>query len=94
MIIAQDLIKICVKNECKTAFSTQYKYYKYITMLFRLLHTPANFEDQIIKTSAKKLDVFVIIYLNNSLVYIDKKSAFRPILSILDQLKKDLLISR
>ena len=39
-------------------------------MTFRLLNTPANFQDYINKILTKKLNVFVIIYLDNMLIYI------------------------
>ena len=38
-------------------------------MLFRLFNAPANFEKYIKKILVEKLDMFIIVYLNNILVY-------------------------
>ncbi len=42
-------------------------------MPFELTNTPVTFKDYINKILAKKLDVFVIVYLNNILIYIKNK---------------------
>ena len=42
---------------------------EYQAMPFTLSNVPANFQDFINKILAEKLDVFVIIYLNNILNY-------------------------
>ena len=39
-------------------------------MPFGLINTPATFQGYINKILAKKLDVFVMVYLNNILIYI------------------------
>ena len=38
-------------------------------MLFGLLNTPASFQGYINKIVAKKLDIFMILYLDNILIY-------------------------
>ena len=38
-------------------------------MLFRLSNIPATFQGYIGKILAKKLDIFIIIYLDNILIY-------------------------
>lgn len=43
-------------------------------MLFRLTNVVASFHNYIIKILAKKLDIFIIVYLANILVLIKKKS--------------------
>ncbi len=42
-------------------------------MPFGLTNTPANFHGYINKILAEKLDVFVIIYLNNIFIYTESK---------------------
>ena len=42
-------------------------------MLFGLTNTLITFQDYIHKILAKKLNVFVIVYLNNILIYIKNK---------------------
>lgn len=39
-------------------------------MFFRLSNTPASFQDYISKFVAKKLIAFIIVYLDNILIYI------------------------
>ena len=39
-------------------------------MFFRLSNTPAYFQNYINKILAKKLNIFVIVYLDNILIYI------------------------
>ena len=41
-------------------------------MPFRLSNAPANFQGYIQKIHAEKLNIFVIIYLDNILIYIDE----------------------
>ncbi len=43
-------------------------------MPFKLTNIPATFQDYINKIPAKKLNVFVIVYLNNILIYTKSKS--------------------
>ena len=43
-------------------------------MLFGLTNAPATFQSYINKILAKKLDIFVIVYLNDILIYTKSKS--------------------
>ena len=67
-------IKIKEGNEWKTAFRTRYGYFKYQIMPFELTNAPAKFKSYTNKILAKKLDVFVIIYLNDIFIYTKSKS--------------------
>ena len=40
-------------------------------MTFRLFNTPARFQGYINKILAKKLDIFVIVYLDDTFIYIE-----------------------
>ena len=62
-------MRICEGDEWKTACRTQYGYFEYQIMPFGLSIAPATFRRYINKILAKKLDIFVIIYLNNILIY-------------------------
>ena len=62
-------IRIKEGNEWKTAFQTCYSYFKYQMMPFGLSNAPASFQGYINKILAKKLNIFVIVYLNNILIY-------------------------
>ena len=56
-------------DEWKTAFKTRYGHFEYQVMLFGLSNAPASFKGYINKILAEKLDVFVIVYLDDILIY-------------------------
>ena len=56
-------------DEWKTAFHTRYGHFEYQVMLFGLSNAPASFQSYIIKILAEKLVNFVLVYLNDILVY-------------------------
>ena len=58
-------------NEWKTVFRMQYGYFEYQVMPFGLSNAPASFQGYVNKILAEKLDVFVIVYLNDILIYIE-----------------------
>ena len=61
-------------DEWKTAFKTWYGYFEYQVMPFGLSNAPASFQGYINKILAKKLDVFVIVYLDDILIYTEDES--------------------
>ena len=50
-------------------FKTRYGHFKYQVMPFGLFNTPATFQRYVNKILARKLDIFVIVYLDNILIY-------------------------
>ena len=52
-------------NEWETAFQTRYGHFEYQVMPFRLSNAPTSFYGYINKILAKKLDIFVIVYLDD-----------------------------
>ena len=48
---------------------THFELYEYLVMSFELINTPAMFQTYINNVLREHLDVFVIVYLNNILVY-------------------------
>ena len=62
-------MKICEGDEWKIAFRTWYGHFKYQVLLFGLSNAPTTFQGYINKILAEKLDIFVIVYLDNILIY-------------------------
>ena len=86
---------ICKGDEWKSVFRTQYGHFKYQVILFGLSNAPATFQRYINKILAKKLDIFIIIYLDDILIY--TKNLGQPHVEavhwVLDQLRKYLLFA-
>ena len=66
-------MKIKEGDEWKTAFRTCYGHFEYQIMPFRLTNALATFQGYINKILAEKLNVFVIVYLDDILIYIENK---------------------
>ena len=72
------------------AFKTRYGYFKYQVMPFGLFNTPATFQEYVNKILAEKLDIFVIVYLDDILIYIENPGQLHieAVYWVLDQLWK------
>lgn len=77
-------------DEWKTAFQTRYAHFKYQVMRFGLFNAPTSFQAYVNKILAKKLDVFVIVYLDDILIDIEDPGQLHveSICWVLDQLRK------
>ena len=58
-------MKIRKENNWKTVLQTWYGNFKYQMIFFGLTNVPASFQRYINKILAKKLNIFIIIYLDN-----------------------------
>ncbi len=56
-------------DEWKMAFHTRYGHFKYQAMPFGLSNAPASFQGYINKILTRKLDILVIVYLDDILIY-------------------------
>ena len=74
LISTYQQMRIKEGNEWKTALKTRYNHFKYQVMPFGLSNAPTNFQGYINKILAKKLNVFIIVYLNNILLYTKNES--------------------
>ena len=52
---------------------TNYSHFKYQITFFGQINIQALFQNYISKILTKKLDIFVIVYLNNFFIYIESK---------------------
>ena len=64
-------IRIRKKNKWKTAFKTRYGYFEYQVMPFGFTNAPASFQGYINKIFVEKHNIFVIVYLDDILIYTD-----------------------
>jgi hypothetical protein len=62
-------IKIRPKDVPKTAFSTRYRLYEYLVMSFGLTNAPAHFMYLMNFVFMLELDKFVVVFINNILIY-------------------------
>ena len=76
-------------DKWKTAFRTRYGHFEYQVMPFGLTNAPASFQGYINKILAEKLDIFVIVYLDDILIYTDDdESHVTAVRWVLEQLRK------
>ena len=57
------------ENEWKTAFQTRYRTFEWSVMLFRLINTSATFQCFINDVFSNLLDMCIVVYLDNILIY-------------------------
>jgi hypothetical protein len=62
-------IKICEEDILKTAFSTQYGLYEYLVMSFELTNAPTHFMYLMNSIFMAELDKFVMVFIDDILVY-------------------------
>jgi hypothetical protein len=62
-------IKIHAEDIPKTAFTTRYGLYEYLVMSFILMNAPAHFMHLMNSVFMPELDQFVMVFIDNILVY-------------------------
>ncbi len=77
-------------DDWKTTFRTKYSHFEYQVMPFGLSNVPASFQGYLNKILAKKLDIFVVVYLDDILIYIEDPGQphVNAVWSVLKQLQK------
>ena len=82
-------------DEWKTAFRTRYGHFEYQVMPFGLSNAPASFQGYINKILAEKLDIFVIVYLDDILIYTEDQGRghVEAVRWVLDLLRKNGLFA-
>ena len=86
---AYNWIWIKSDKEWKTAMRTCFELYKYLVISFELINAPVMFQTYINNVLREYLDVFVVIYLNDILVYFKKEADHKlHVRKVLEALKK------
>ncbi len=82
-------IRIKKGDEWKTAFRTRYGHYEYQVLPFGLTNAPATFQAYINKALSGFLDTFVVVYLDDILIYSrSEKEHRRHVRLVLERLRK------
>jgi hypothetical protein len=88
-------IRIKEENVWKTVFHTCYSYFKYLVLLFGLTNAPATFQSYINRAIARLLDNFVVVYLDNILIYSKKGKNYKDyVRQVLKRLRKHKLYTK
>ena len=82
-------------DEWKMAFRTWYGHFKYQVLLFGLSNASVTFQGYVNKILAEKLDIFVIIYLDDILIYTEdpRQPHVEAVCWVLNQLRKHSLFA-
>ncbi|UOH82890.1 hypothetical protein LQV05_005603 [Cryptococcus neoformans] len=84
---AYNLLRIKAGEEWKTAFCTRYGHFKYLVMPFGLTNAPASFQHLMNHNFRDMLDIFVIIYLDDILIYSPELGTHQShVIQVLDHL--------
>ena len=70
-------IRIAAGHEWKTAFRTRYSLFEYKVMPFGLTNCPATFQRHVNTVLRNFIDIFVVVYLDDILIYSDHPSDHR-----------------
>ncbi|EAL22396.1 hypothetical protein CNBB2750 [Cryptococcus deneoformans B-3501A] len=92
---AYNLLRIKAGEEWKTAFRTCYGHFEYLVMPFGLTNAPASFQHLMNHNFHDLLDIFVIIYLDNILIYSpDLETHQSHVIQVLDRLRQTQLYAK
>ena len=81
---AYHLVRIAARDEWKTAFQTHYGSFERLVMPFGLTNAPGGFQKFLNGIFSDILDVYVIIYLDNILIFSgNKDDHYRHITEVL-----------
>ncbi|KAM2369066.1 hypothetical protein ACFXTH_046546 [Malus domestica] len=88
-------LKIKSEDVPKTAFMTRYDHNEFLVMPFRLTNAPAAFMDLMIRVFQPYIDMFVIVFIDDILVYSKSKAKHvRHLTLVLKRLRKHQLYAK
>ena len=88
-------LKIKQSDIPKTVFRTRYRYLEFLVMPFRLTNTPAAFIDMMNRIFQPYLDKFVVVFIDDILVYSKNKKEHEEYLrTILQTLREKQLCAK
>ncbi|GKE71688.1 putative reverse transcriptase domain-containing protein [Tanacetum coccineum] len=88
-------LRVCEEDIPKMAFRTRYGYYEFQVMPFSLMNAPAVFMDLMNRVCKSYLDKFVIVFIDDILIYSkNKKEHEEHLKAILELLKKEELYAK
>ncbi|CDO68811.1 hypothetical protein BN946_scf184805.g20 [Trametes cinnabarina] len=92
---AYNLVRIAPGNKWKTAFRTRYGSFERLVMPFRLSNTPAAFQCFINEVFADLLDVCIVVYLDDILIYSNSLEEHQQhVKEVIQRLRKFKLYAR
>ena len=92
MVAAYNRLRIREGDEWKTAFRTRYGHFEYTVLPFGLTNAPATFQSFVNKILAERLDLCVIVYLDDIVIYsMDRKQHIEDVKWVLQRLKEHKL---
>lgn len=92
---AHNLLRIAAGEEWKTAFRTRFGLFEYKVMPFGLTNAPASFQHLMNYVFRDMLDVSVIVYLDDILVYSrDRESHVNQVREVLNRLRESGLYAK
>ena len=86
---AYNRIRIKKEDEWKIAFRTRFEHFEYLIMSFEFTNASATFQTYLNNVLRKYLDKFVIVYLNDILIYFKtKKKHVHHVQKVLEAMKR------
>jgi hypothetical protein len=82
-------IKTCSEDVPKTTFSTSYGLYEYLVMSFGLTNAPAHFMYLMNSLFMQELDKFVVVFIDNILIYSKSEEEYAQHLRVILQRLRD-----
>ncbi|MBW0494977.1 hypothetical protein O181_034692 [Austropuccinia psidii MF-1] len=90
-----NLLRIKEGDEHLTAFRTKYSIYEYLVIPFGLTNAPASFQNLVNDIFAYFLDIFVVVYLDEVMVFSSSEEEHvKHVASVLQRLRDDNLFAK